>query len=124
MRLILVILLSVSCVGFKAFASESKKPPEIKKVVEPGGDLVNCEFLSGPLKELKETVTGKDVSVAVAECERPDGVEVITLVYGSPSKCEDATVCANDESIPKLKMVSPPVEPLVPPSLPKGGSSK
>ena len=72
--------------------------------------LVNCEFVSGPISELKETQTGKDVYVGIAECERSDGVDLVTLVYGSPEKCTDATGCANDESIPKLKMDSPKVE--------------
>ena len=66
--------------------------------------LVNCEFVSGPISELKETQSGKDVYVGIAECERTDGVDLVTLVYGAPGKCVDATTCANDESIPKLKM--------------------
>jgi hypothetical protein len=85
---------------------------------------VNCEFVSGPIYDLKEALTGKDVAVGVAECERSDGVEFVTLVYGASGKCNDATECANDESIPKLKMSSPPVEMPVPPSRQKGGTSK
>jgi hypothetical protein len=92
------------------------------------GELVNCDFVSGPITELKETQTGRDVAVGIAECERSDGVDLTTLVYGALDKCGDATVCANDESIPKLKMVTAPVEGSTATSSPsdkgKGGTTR
>ncbi len=86
--------------------------------------LVNCEFISGPLTELKETQTGKDVAVGIAECERDDGVDITTIVYGALDKCNDPTTCANDESIPKLKMATAPVEEPHPSGKEKGGTTR
>ncbi|HEX4923048.1 MAG TPA: hypothetical protein VFV50_03145 [Bdellovibrionales bacterium] len=70
--------------------------------------LKNCEYTRDPVIGIKENLTGKDIIVGEAECERQDGADFTTTVYCAVEHAYDPTACANDQSIPVLKTLGPP----------------
>lgn len=69
--------------------------------------LKNCEYTRDPVTGVKESLTGKDIIVGEAECEREDGADFTTTVYCAAEHAYDPTACANDQSIPVLKTLGP-----------------